>query len=478
MNAMDGIDALTFGRRLRHYRKRAQLTLQELGEMVDRPAPYLSMLENGRREPKPSHVRDLARALHVEVGDLLAEEAPTARAEMEIELERAQSDPRFERLALPYVRPSPSLSDEVLHHLVGLYRVLYTGPESGGTGDGVRPANAAVGYWLRSQDGYLSDVEAVANGVLDKVGHVGDGPLSSRTLLDIASHLGFRIEAVEDMLPGVRSVTDDLTGRLYIAQRNELRTRQARKAILPTLARRLLGHAEPADLGEFLRQRIETAYLAGAILVPEKAAVRRMRSAMEARDISIEDLKENFYVSYEMAAWRFVNLATERLDLRTHLMVVGEDGLVVKGYANDSVPFNVDTFGGVEAQPVCRQWGALAVFSSADKFDVHAQYTDTPEGAYFCVTHMEPDRPFSVTVGVPFDSAQWFRDRHTQRRAKSTCPDPTCCRLPTPEQLAKWGGHVEVSVRTQSRLLGLLAPEPFPDGRDRDAYALVERHAE
>jgi XRE family transcriptional regulator, fatty acid utilization regulator len=275
MVAMDGIDALTFGRRLRHYRKRAQLTLQELGEMVDRPAPYLSMLENGRREPKASHVRDLARALQVEVGDLLSEEAPTARAEMEIELERAQSDPRFERLALPYVRPSPSLSDEVLQHLVGLYRVLYTGPESGGAGDGIRPANAAVGNWLRSQDGYLSDVEAVANGVLEKVGHAGDGPLSSRTLLDIASHLGFRIEAVEDMLPGVRSVTDDLTGRLYIAQRNELRTRQARKAILQTLARRLLGHGEPADLGEFLRQRVETAYLAGAILVPEKAAVRR-----------------------------------------------------------------------------------------------------------------------------------------------------------------------------------------------------------
>lgn len=476
---MNGIDPLTFGRRLRHYRKRSHLTLQQLGEMVDRPAPYLSMLENGRREPKPSHVRDLARALQVAETDLLSDEPPSPRAELEIELERAQSDPHFDRLELPYVRPSPSLSDELLQHLVGLYRALDARPDPAGSGrDGIRQANAAAGDWLGSQNGYLSDVEAVANGVLDKVGHVGEGPLSSRTLLDIAAHLGFQIEAVEDMISGVRSVSDDLTGRLYIAQRNELRTRQARKAVLQTLARRLLGHSEPADLGEFLLQRMETAYLAGAILVPEKAAVRRLRSAMEGRDISIEDIKENFYVSYEMAAWRFVNLATERLDLRTHLMVVGEDGLVVKGYANDAVPFNTDPFGGVEAQPVCRHWGARAVFDSVDKFDVHAQYTDTPQGTYFCVTHMEPDRPFSVTVGVPFGSAQWFRDRHTERRAKSTCPDPTCCRLPTTEQLAKWGGHVEVSIRTQERLLGLLAPDPFPDGRDRAAYDLVERHAE
>lgn len=49
---MSRVDALTFGRRLRHHRKRAGLTLQQLGEKVSRPAPYLSMLENGRREPQ------------------------------------------------------------------------------------------------------------------------------------------------------------------------------------------------------------------------------------------------------------------------------------------------------------------------------------------------------------------------------------------------------------------------------------------
>lgn len=472
------LDPLTFGRRLRHYRKEARLTLQDLGERVGRPAPFLSMLENGRRPPRPEHIDQLARALGVAAEDLVAEEAPSPRAQLEIELEKAQADPRFEALALPYVRPSPSLPDEILSHLVGLYRAL-----GGGSGldlvggDGLRQANAAVGHWLRAQDGYLSDVEAVAGGVLAKVGHGGDGPLSSRTLLDIAAHLGFEVAAVDDMIPGVRSVTDSRTGRLYIAQRNELRTRQARKAILQTLAGRLLAHGVPEDAADYLRQRVETAYLAAAILVPEAAAVRRLRAAAERRDVSIEDLKESFYVSYEMAAWRFVNLATERLGLPTHLLVVGDDGLVVKGYANDGVPLHSDLYGGVEAQPVCRRWGAVAVFDSADKFDVHAQYTDTPAGTYFCVTHMEPDRPFAVTVGVPFDHARWFRDRGSERRSSSTCPDPACCLLPTPEQLQRWDDQVEVSVRTQSRLLGHLAADPFPGRRDRRAYDLVERHA-
>ncbi len=473
------VDALTFGRRLRHVRKQAGLTLAELGELVGRPAPYLSMLENGRREPKLSHITDLARALAVEPNDLMDPHPPNRRAELEIELERMQSDPRFEHLDLPYVRPSPSMSDEILAHMVGLYRAVTGGAALEHTGRGrLRTANALVAGSLRDQNGYLSDLEAVAGGLLDKLGHDGDGPLPSRTLLDIAAHLGFEIEAVEDMVPGLRSVTDTRTGHIYIAQRNELRTRQARKAILQTLAGRLLGHGEPGDVEEFLRQRLETAYLAGAILVPQGAVVPRLRRSIERRDVSIEDIKEMFYVSYEMAAWRFVNLATEKLGMSTHLLVTDEGGLVLKGYANDGIPFNTDPAGGIEGQPVCRWWGAAAVFDSADKFDVHAQYTDTPAGTYFCLTHMEPDRPYAVTVGVSFESAQWFRQRETDRRSASRCPDPSCCRLPTPAQAERWEGHIEISVRTQERLLGLLTSDPYPSQRNRRVYDLVERHAD
>lgn len=472
------LDSLTFGRRLRHHRKQAGLTLKQLGERVGRPAPYLSMLENGRRTPGSELIERLAAAVAVEVESLVDPEPPSVRAQLEIELERMQAEPRFSGLRLPYVRPSPAVSDQVLAHLVGLYRALDSGAGVSNTGRSrLRRANAAVGAWVREHNGYLSDLESVASGLLDAVGHQGSGPLSSRTLIDIASHVGFEIEAVDDMVHGLRSVTDLRNGRIYIAQRNELRTRQARKAVLQTLARRLLAHSDAADIDEFLRQRVETAYLASAILVPERAVVPSLQRSKEARDLAIDDIKELFYVSYEMAAWRFVNLATERLDIRTHLAVTDENGLVRKGYANDGLPFRTDPAGGIEALPVCRRWGAMAVFDSADRFDVHTQYTDTPTGTFFCVTHVEPDRPFAVSVGVPFRSAQWFRGRETERRAVSSCPDPACCLLPTAEQVTAWDGQIEVSVRTQERLLGRLASDPHPGGRDRRVHDLVERHA-
>ena len=46
--------------------------LAELGEKVARPAPYLSLLENGKVEPKIGLIGDLADALDVLSADLLA----------------------------------------------------------------------------------------------------------------------------------------------------------------------------------------------------------------------------------------------------------------------------------------------------------------------------------------------------------------------------------------------------------------------
>lgn len=472
------IDALTFGRRLRHHRKAAELTLQELGDRIGRPAPFLSMLENGRREPKLSHIGELAEALGIDTSALMAAEPPTRRAALEIELERLQADTRFDHLGLPYVRASTTLSDEILSHLVGLYQALIQTQEeqAGGASSHVAAANAAVGAWLREQDGYLSDVEAVSHGILAKAGHQGDGPLTSRTILDLASHVGFTIEPIADMPTDVRSVTDATNGRIFIAQRTELRTRQARKAVLQTLAGTLLGHGRPVDLEDYLRQRVEAAYLASAVLMPEQAVLARLRASVDQRDLDVQSLKETFYVSYEMAAWRFVNLATNHLDVTTHLVVSDTDGMVVKGYANDGLPFGVDAAGGMEGQRICRRWGAIAAYDSTEKFDVFAQYTDTSAGTFFCATHMEPDRPFGVTVGVPFEAAQWFRHRDTPRRAESSCPDPACCRDATDDQRQRWSGALDFSVRTQHRLLGHLRSELLPDPFDRRVYDLADDH--
>jgi transcriptional regulator with XRE-family HTH domain len=471
-------DPVTFGHRVRHFRKRKGLTLDQLGLLVGRPAPFLSLVENGKREPRLSQITALANALGVTIDDLLAPEAPNRRAQLEIELERYQS--RFADLDLPYLRSSARLSDEILTHLLSLYRRLAdnSGPGPVMAGE-VRRINGEMTNELREVDGYMADIEVAAMSALNRAGYSGTGALSSRNILDLAAAAGFEIKPIEDIPASLRSVTDLANKVIYIAQRNELRTRQARKAILQTLARFYLGHDEPGNYDEFLRQRRLAAYFAAAVLVPEQPATALLTEARRRRDLSVEDLRELFYVSYPTAAHRMINLATVHLGIQTHLVVSDEEGIALKAYENDGVPFPRDEDGGVEAQRLCREWSARAAFGSTDKFSLHYQYTDTPAGTYFCSTYIDPDpnTAIAVSFGVGFNEAQYMRGRETSNRRRSNCPDGACCRRPVRDLAARWDGQVVASPRAQARIIGMLAPDPYPGLDLAEIYELVERHS-
>lgn len=456
------------------------MTLDELGAIVKRPAPYLSLLENGKKQPRLNLVVELAAALGVDMSELLDPDPPNRRDALEIALLRSQDTALFDSLHLPPVKPSAKLDNETLTHLVGLHEALRerSGLDTAGSEE-VRRANGDVATWLAGRSGYLEEVEAEARLALASSGYSGEGPFSSRNLLDLTAKAGFEIHPVEDMPSFARSIIDLDHHRVYIAQRDSLRTRQARKAVLQTLAGFLLGHETDPDLDTFLRQRVETAYFAAAVLVPEEPVLARLRSAMENHDIDVEDVKELFYVSYEMAAWRTVNLATHHLEIDTHLVVSDEMGVVVKAYANDGAPIPRDAHGGMETQRLCRRWGARMTFESAERYGTHHQYTDTPEGTFFCTTHVEATREpaTAVTVGVPFSEARWFRGRDTENRETSTCPDPACCRTAPAELAMKWSDKVIVSARSQGRILGLLAPDPYPELDMPEVLDLVEAHS-
>src|SRR5215472_7252390 len=81
------VDLATFGQRLRHLRRSRGITLAELGVRVGRAPSALSLLENGRREPKLSLIESLARALSVPPEELLRPQPPSRRAQLEIALE-------------------------------------------------------------------------------------------------------------------------------------------------------------------------------------------------------------------------------------------------------------------------------------------------------------------------------------------------------------------------------------------------------
>lgn len=479
MGETQRLDPLILGRRVRFYRNEASLTLDQLGEKVGKPAPYLSLLENGKKEPKVALVMELASTLAVDVAELLAPEPPTRRDELEIALARAQDTSLFDSLELPPVKPNAKMSNETLIHLVGLHEALRGRSSLASAGsEEVRRANGAVAAHLAANDGYLKEIEVAARSALDASKYAGEGPFTSRNLLDLTAHTGFELSPIEDMPSFARSIIDLENRRIYIAQRDELRTRQARKAVLQTLAGFLLDHEPDPDLDTFLRQRVETAYFAAAVLAPEDGAVARLMVAKENHDIDVEDVKELFYVSYEMAAWRTVNLLTRHFGIHSHLIVSDEMGTIVKGYSNDDAPIPRDEHGGMETQRLCRHWGSRVTFNSQDKFGTHRQYTDTPAGTYFCTTHVEAGREpaHGITVGVRFEDARWFRGRETENRATSTCPDPSCCRQP-PEALSKkWGDKVLVSARSQARILGMLAPDPYPELDMPEVLGVVERH--
>ncbi|HET9258544.1 MAG TPA: helix-turn-helix transcriptional regulator [Acidimicrobiia bacterium] len=474
------VDALVLGRRVRHFRNESGMTLDQLGEAVGKPAPYLSMLENGKKEPTISLLMEIARTLGTDINQLLDTTPPTRRDSLEIALIRAQESSLFESLDVPTIKPSAKVDNQVLAHIVGLHDALRERSSIRSAGsEEVRAANGAVHEYLTSNDGYLKEIEVAARDALEASGYQGEGPFSSRNLMDLASRSGFVLMPIDDMPSFARSIIDTRNKRIYIAQRNELRTRQARKAVLQTLAGFLLDHESEPDLDTFLRQRMETAYFASAVLAPEDSVVARLMVAKENHDIDVEDVKELFYVSYEMAAWRTVNLLTRHLGIRSHLLVSDEMGVVVKGYTNDDVPVPRDEHGGIETQRLCRRWGARVTLDSTDRFGTHHQFTDTPDGTFFCTTHVEAGRDpaYAITVGVRFEDARWFRGRDTENRETSTCPDPSCCREPSADLDDRWRSNVLVSARSQARILGLMAPDPYPELDMPEVFSVVDGHS-
>ena len=476
--APDDLDAISRGRRIRHLRKARGLTLDDLGAGVGTVASQLSLIENGKREPKLGMLQGLASALGVGIDQLLGAEPPTRRAALEIELERAQRGPLYGALGLPKVRISSRLPMEVLESLVGLQGELERRlNEQVATPEEARRANAELRREMRKQNNYFPELEAEAQRVLDSVGHTA-GPMSQHLIADIAAHLGFTLHHVGDLPHSTRSVTDLKNRRIYLTQ-SQRTDHDPRSVLLQALGHYVLDHQTPENYREFLRQRVATNYFAAALLLPEKPAVEFLQRSKAAKEIAVEDIRDAFAVSYETAAHRFTNLATEHLGIPTHFQKTHESGIIYKAYENDGVTFPQDHTGAIEGQPSCKRWTSRVVFEVADKFRAYNQYTDTPSGTYWCTARTERSASgeFSLSIGVPYAHVKWFRGRDTTMREKSFCPDEACCRRPPSSLAENWAGHAWPSARAHSHLLAAMPPGAFPGVDETEVYSFLEAHS-
>jgi XRE family transcriptional regulator, fatty acid utilization regulator len=471
------LDLDLFGQRLRHARRARGLTLAELGARVGRAPSVLSLLENGRREPKISLIEALAGALSVPAAELLRNEPPSRRAQLEIALAEAQRDPACADLGLPYLRAGARVPNDVLEHVVALHAELRRQrAKPTATPEEAREANADLRAMMRERGNYFAPIEEAAAEALTAAGYTG-GALSQRLLLSVVSHHGFSVKYVHDLPRSARSVTDLRNRRIYLKQES-MGMHTPRTVLLQTLGHFVLGHSAPADFAGFLRQRVEANYFAAAVLVPEEPAARFLREARDAKSLSVEDLRDVFAVSYEMAAHRFTNLATHHLGLPCHFVKNDAGGIIYKAYENDGVVFPADEAGAIEGQRMCREWSGRQVFAAADRFSPLYQYSDTPSGTFWCVAFVDsgPERGFAITLGVPYEHSRWFRGRETIKRVTSECPDGECCQRPPARLAARWDGLAWPSARAHSHILSALPRGSFPGVDEADVYAFLDRH--
>ncbi len=476
--AAQGLDVISLGRRVRHLRKGAGLTLEDLGAAIGAAPSQLSLIENGKREPKLGMLQKLAGALKVSIDELLGAEPPSRRAALEIELERYQRGPLYETLGLPKIRIGSRLPMDVLESLVGLQHELERRlDEQVATPEEARRANGELRAMMRRRNNYFSELEAEALKVLKSVGHT-TGPLSQHVIADIAGHLGFTLHHVGDLPHSTRSVTDLKNRRIYLTQ-GQRSDHDPRSVLLQALGHYVLGHETPGNYGEFLAQRVATNYFAAALLLPEQATVDFLQKAKSAKEIAVEDIRDAFAVSYETAAHRFTNLATEHLGIATHFQKTHQSGIIYKAYENDGIVFPQDHTGAIEGQPACKHWTSRAVFDVEDKFSAYNQYTDTPTGTFWCTARTERSAggEFSLSVGVPYAHVKWFRGRDTTERSKSTCPDEGCCKRPPQDLADDWSGFAWPSARAHSHLLAAMPPGAFPGVDETEVYSFLRAHS-
>ncbi|MGH9224723.1 MAG: helix-turn-helix domain-containing protein [Acidimicrobiales bacterium] len=475
-------DPLVFGQRLRHLRRARGLTLEVLGGRVGKPAPYLSLLENGRREARLSLINALAGALDVTPAELLAAEPPSRRAKLEVAFQRAQEDPLYQDLRLPWIKPSSRLPDDVLEHIVTLYDVMKRrAAVHPATPEAARQANAELRVEMRARDNYYPEIERAATEGLAAAGYEGIGAVAERTFTGLLEHFGFTLHRVQDLPASTQAVSDLRHRRIYVHQRNALPTRVARSVVLQSLGRVVLGHGDPTDFADLLRQRVEANYFAGAVLAPERPTVDLLTRAAGEGDIAVEDLKQIFYVSYEMAAHRLTNLATHHLGIPVHFLRADDEGVIWKAYENDGFPFPGDASGVIEGERACRQWGTRRAIQSLDRFADYAQFTTTPVGRFWCTTHVEVEvesQPNeAVTVGTRAEHARLFRGGRTTHEAVSRCPDGECCRRPPADLAARWRDRAWPTVRVPSYVLAALPAGTFAGADLSEVYDFLDRHA-
>ena len=481
--ALPEVDPRVVGQRIKHERQErgADPGPARRGASAAR-APHLSLLENGHREPKlrllggggPGAGRP-GRA------------AAAARAAEPAGRPGAGPGARPSRPALRRARPAAAAGQRPGAHRrrsstsSACTTSCAAGPSGcAATPEEARAANRELRADMRARDNYFADIERLAAETLDAVGYPGTGALTQRHAAGASPRTAASPCATSRTCrrrPG-RSPTS-ATAASTSARAAGRRSRHPQRAAADARALRCSGTASRADFAELLRQRTEANYFAAAVLMPEQALVPLLQRAKADRALAVEDARDVFGVSYEMAAHRFTNLATQHLELPVHFVRTDEAGTHLQGVR--------ERRGGLPGRPgrgdrgaaACRFWAAPpGVLGRAlpRLLPVHrhpagdllllepagdpagAGRSRSPSGCRTC------SRAGSAG-GTP---------RPAPSRAAPTRPAAPTRRHRWPGAGSGWPGR---PPRAQSHVLAALPPGAFAGVDLTEVYAFLDRHA-
>ena len=289
----------------------------------------------------------------------------------------------------------------------------------------------------------------------------------------MAERLGFQLIYVNDLPDSTRSITDLANGRIYLPPASIPGGHGLRSMALQAMAHRLLGHTLPGQLRRVPLAAARDQLLRGGVphaagrvgRVPaggeegeaarDRGLPRRVRRDARGRGAAVHEPRDE----------------PARHDV--HFLRVNGDG-ALKATRTTTCRCRPTSRGRSRASGSARS-GARAP-RSAHEPRPRTTSTPTPRRSLVRDADRRTDASeFSITVGVPFNQAKWFRGRETTLRATSTCPDEACCRAHR-RPAERWAGQAWPSAR-HARALAAAPSGTFP-ASTTPRSTFLEAHAD
>ncbi len=386
---------LPLGRRIRTLRKRRGVTQAALARLIDISASYLNLLEHNQRSITPSILVRLAKALDVNVNEIVEDET----AEMADELTDIFSDGMFAQYNIgeAEIREMSALSTDVCRAIRVLYRSYRSAElmshslvdrlaESGARlQDAERPA-AVLPYeeiedFFQARQNHFPELEDAAAELLEDLGP-SDGYLYGRLSKHLERRHGLKVEFLQPAsLSGILRRYEPQSRRIVM---NEVLPPSSRVFQLAhqigmldygRIIDRLLDQAGLTDEQSRDLARVALAnYFAGAVMMPYDAFYEAARSLRYDLDL----LEHRFLASFEQVCQRLTTLQRPgHSGIPFHFVRVDIAGNISKRFSASGLRIARYSAG-------CPRWNVHRAFLAPNRLRV--QLSTMPDGkSYLCI---------------------------------------------------------------------------------------------